>query len=92
MFLNHIKYTAYNILELMETQYKIINYLGQSVKVTQYLSESDEQFNNKLIIIKKLEEKNTPWKEANKLSKIWYNIKYKNCKYSYELFNKINNV
>jgi len=76
----------------MESQYKTIKYQDKEVKVTQYLSESDEQFNNKLIIIKKLEEQNIPLKEANKLSKIWYNVKYKNCKYPRENYNKIINL
>ena len=76
----------------METQYRIISYLNQDVKVIQYLSESNEQFNIKLDIIKKFEQKNIPWKEANKLSKIWYNIKYKNCKYPRENYNKIINL
>ena len=75
----------------METQYKTITYMNQSVKVLQYLSESDNQFNQRLEFIKKLEAANIDWKEANKLSKIWYNITFKNCKYSSELYRKIIN-
>ena len=80
------------VIGIMENQYKTIIYQGNEVKVIQYISETEEQFNNKLEIIKKLEQKNINWKEANKLSKIWYNIKYKNCKYPYELFSKVNNL
>jgi hypothetical protein len=82
--------TSINIL--METQDKTITYLGKTVIIKQYLSESDEQFNNKLEIIKKLELNNVEWKEANKLVKIWYNIKYKKCRYPYELYNKVINL
>ena len=78
------------VIDTMETQYKTISYLGKTVNIIHYLSESEEQFNNKLEFIKKSEQQNISWKEANKLSKIWYNIKYKNCKYSHELFNKVN--
>lgn len=75
----------------MESQYKTITYMNQSVKILQYLSESDNQFNQRLDFIKKLEAANIDWKEANKLSKIWYNITFKNCKYSSELYQKIIN-
>ena len=78
------------IIKTMENQYINITYLGNTVKIIHYLSESEEQFNSKLEFIKKLEKQNISWKEANKLSKIWYNIKYKKCKYPYELYNKIN--
>ena len=73
----------------METQYKTIIYMNQPVKVLQYLSESDNQFNERLEFIKKLEESNINWKEANKLSKIWYNVTFKKCKYPTELYKKI---
>ena len=63
--------------------------MNKSVKVLQYLSESDDQFNQRLEFIMKLEDADIEWKEANKLSKIWYNITFKNCKYSSELYQKI---
>lgn len=65
----------------METNYHEINYLGQKVKILQYLSEPNSVFKNRLEYIKKLEEKKTDWKEANRLSKIWYCEKFKNCEY-----------
>lgn len=76
----------------METQYKTIIYQNKEVKVLQYLSESTSQFNQRLEFIKKLENANTEWKEAQKLSKIWYNITFKKCRYPQELYNKIINV
>ena len=73
----------------METNYKDLIYLNKSTKVLQYLSESHNQFNQRLDYIKKLEKANIDWKEANRLSKIWYCIKFKHCKYSHELYNKV---
>ena len=75
----------------METQYKTITYMNQTVKVLQYVSESDNQFKQRLDFIKTLESSNIDWKEANKLSKIWHNITFKKCKYPTELYNKIAN-
>ena len=76
----------------METQYKTINYLNQEVKVLQYLSESNNQFNQRLEFIKKLENLKIDWKEAHNMSKIWHNITFKKCRYPQELYNKIINV
>lgn len=73
----------------METNYINIEYNGQPVDVLHYLSESANNFDKKLEFIKKLEKKNIAWKEANKLSKIWYNIKFKGCKYSPDIYHKI---
>lgn len=73
----------------METQYKTITYMNKSVKILQFISESNNQFNQRLDFIKKLESANIDWKEANKFSKIWYNITFKKCKYPQELYKKI---
>ena len=73
----------------METNYREINYMNQRVNVLQYLSESNEQFEKKLEYIKKMESKEVGWKEANRLSKIWYCIKYKNCRYNPEVYHKV---
>lgn len=75
----------------METNYVEITYLSKPVKVQQYLSESNDRFRQKLEFIKKLEKSNVEWKEANRLSKIWSNIKFQECKYVPELFYKIIN-
>jgi hypothetical protein len=75
----------------METNYIEIEYLDAKVKVLQYLSESDNQFNKKLEYIRKLEKKKIIWKEANVLSKLWYCIKFKNCKYAPEVYYKVIN-
>jgi hypothetical protein len=76
----------------METQYKTIIYQNKEVKILQYLSESNNQFNQRLEFIKKLDNANTEWKEAQKLSKIWHNITFKKCRYPQELYNKIINI
>lgn len=73
----------------METNYIDINYLNKSEKILRYISESNSQFNAKLDYIKKIEKNNVDWKEANRLSKIWYCIKFKNCKYTPEIYHKV---
>ena len=73
----------------MENNYVEINYKNKPVQVLRYLSESNSQFNAKLDYIKKIETKDIEWKEANRLSKIWYCIKFKHCKYTPELYHKV---
>lgn len=73
----------------MESQIQQIKYLNKNVNITQFLCESDEQFNSRLELIKKLEEKNIEWKQAQKLSKLYYNIKFKKCRYSPIIYNMI---
>jgi hypothetical protein len=73
----------------MESQIQQIKYLNKNVNITQYLCESDEQFNSRLELIKKLEEKKIEWKQAQKLSKLYYNIKFKKCRYSPIIYNMI---
>jgi hypothetical protein len=73
----------------METNYKCINYLNKEVNILQYLSESDTQFAQRLEYITLLEKAKVDWKEAVRLSKIWYCIKFKNCKYNPEIYHKV---
>jgi hypothetical protein len=73
----------------MELQIHRIKYLDKEVEITQYLCESDEQFKLRLEVIKKLEEKNIEWKQAQKLSKIYYNVKFKKCRYTPMVYNMI---
>ena len=73
----------------METNNRDIIYLNKPVKILQYLSESDKQFNKRLEYIKLLEKANINWKEAVRLSRIWYGIKVLNCKYQSEVYNKV---
>ena len=73
----------------MENNYIIIKYLNDNIKILQYISESNNQFNNRLIYIKKLENNNLNYKEAIRISKIWYSIKYKKCKYPLEIYNYV---
>jgi len=73
----------------MESQIHQITYLNKDVEITQYLCESNEQFTSRLELIKKLEKKNIEWKQTQKLSKIYYNVKFKNCRYPPVVYNMI---
>ena len=73
----------------METNYKQITYLGNMEQILQYLSESNIQFEKRLEYIKKLENAKIVWKEACRLSKIWYCIKFKSCKYTPDVYHKV---
>ena len=75
----------------MEDQTIKIDYLGKEEKITQYYIESNEQFKDRIEFIKKLEKENINWKESLKLSKIYYNIKYRKCRYVGQIYNKIKN-
>ena len=75
----------------MELQIHQIKYLDKNTEITQYLCESDEQFISRIELIKKLEEKKIDYKQALKLSKIYYNIKFKKCKYTPVVYNMIRN-
>jgi len=76
---------------IMELQIHQIKYLDKNTEITQYLCESDEQFILRIELIKKLEEKKIDYKQALKLSKIYYNIKFKKCKYTPVVYNMIRN-
>jgi len=76
----------------MENNYKEIIYMKKSEKMLHYVSESNNDFNKRLEFIKNLEDKNVDWKEAIKLSKIWYCVTIKKCKYSPEIYNKITSI
>jgi hypothetical protein len=71
---------------IMESNNIEIEYMEQKVNVLQYLSESKSQFNQRLEYIKRLEKNQIVWKEANRLSKIWYCIKFKNCRYQHDVY------
>ena len=73
----------------METNYHMIEYMGDKEKVLQFLSESNSQFKERLQYIMKLEKAKIIWKEANRLSKVWYSIKFKKCKYNQDLYIKV---
>ena len=75
----------------MEEQIRKIEYLGKEESLVQYLSESNEQYLKRTEIIKKMEKDNIPWKECLKLSKIYYNVKFRKCRYVPALFHKIKN-
>jgi len=73
----------------MENNYMEIEYMDKKVKLLQYQSESTNQFNKRIEYIKKIEKKNIDWKEANRLSKIWYSIKAFGCKYPPEIYHRV---
>lgn len=74
---------------LMETEYINLIYNGKEESVLKYLSESKFQYNLRLEYIGKLEKSNVDFKEALRLSKIWYCIKFKKCKYHPEIYHKV---
>jgi hypothetical protein len=65
-----------------------IVYLNNQEKITKFFSESNLVFNQRIEIIRLMEKDNIKWKEAHKLSKIWYNIKFNNAKYNSDLYKK----
>lgn len=73
----------------METQIHPFKYLDQDVEIIQYLCESDEQFKSRIELIKKIEKDNVPWKDAHKISKIFYNVKYKKSRYTQMVYNMV---
>jgi len=73
----------------METNYIEINYNGQKTRILKYLSESNTQFDKRIEFIKKLENQQVNYKEAIRLSKIWYCIKYRQCKYLPNIYQTI---
>lgn len=75
----------------METQTINIKYLDKNEIIVKFLSESDEIFNNRMDLLKKLEIEKIPFKDALKLTKVYTNVKYKNCKYNSQLYNLIKN-
>lgn len=65
-----------------------ILYLNNSEVIIKFLIESNKNFNKRLQLIWLMEKDDIAWKEAHKLSKIWYNIKFNNAKYNLELYKK----
>jgi hypothetical protein len=55
------------------------------------ISESNNEYNNRIKYIEKLLANNIELKEAIRMSKVWYCIKYKKCYYNIELYNYIIN-
>tara|TARA_B110000858_G_C17664925_1_gene409064 strand:- start:91 stop:324 length:234 start_codon:yes stop_codon:yes gene_type:complete len=68
---------------------KELKYLNKSVKIFKYHSESENYFNQRLEFLKKLEISNVNFKDAVKFSKIWSNIKFKECRYNLKVYNNI---
>lgn len=70
-------------------QKTIISFKGKNEMLDFFPSESLSRLNKRKDYIKILENNNFNWKEANKLSKIWYNIIYNKTKYTSEIYNLI---
>jgi uncharacterized lipoprotein YehR (DUF1307 family) len=73
----------------METEYINITYQGKKEKILKYITESKLQFNKRIEYIKLLEKAGVTWTEANRISKVWYSITFRDCKYSSDLYNKV---
>lgn len=69
----------------MDIELKII-YLNNQEIIIKFCSESNKRFNQRIKFIKILENNNLKWKEAHKISKIWYNIIYNKCKYLQNIY------
>jgi len=72
----------------MASEEIIVKYLDNNEIINKFYSESNKRFNERLKYINILEKNNIIWKDALKLSKIWYNIKYNGCKYNSILYNQ----
>jgi hypothetical protein len=66
-----------------------LKYLNKSVKIFKYHSESENHFNQRLEFLKILEISNVNFKDAVRFSKIWSNIKFKECRYNLKVYNNI---
>jgi hypothetical protein len=70
----------------METQIENITYLNKTESIVKFFAESDEIFNARIELLKKLELEKISYKDALKLTKIYINVKYKKCKYNPQLY------
>ena len=70
-------------------QKKIITFKGTNEILYFSPSECASRLNKRKQYIKILEDNNFNWKDANKLSKIWYNIIFNKAKYTSELYNLV---
>ena len=57
-------------------------FMNKKVKLFKYHSESENFFNQRLEFLKNLEKEKVNFKDAIKYSKIWSNIKFKECIYN----------
>ena len=69
----------------MDEELDII-YLKNKEKITKFNMESLKRFNQRIKFIQLLESEGVKWKDAQKLSKIWYNITFNDCKYSPQIY------
>ena len=72
----------------METKIEFI-FNTKKENLERLSSECSSRFNKRIKFIKLLESNNFIWKDAQKLSKIWYNIIYYKMKYNSSTYNQI---
>ena len=73
----------------MNNEIEII-YNNKSEKINKLFSESNSRLNERIKFFKILEKEQIIWKDAQKYSKVWYNIFYNKAKYNQELYLIIN--
>jgi len=59
------------------------------INIERFDGESNKLYNDRVVFIKKVNNNTKDLKESIRLSKIWVNFKYNNCKYSPEVYNLI---
>jgi hypothetical protein len=57
--------------------------------MSKILGESNFQYNSRLDFIKLIDDAEIDEKDKIKLSKIWFNIKYNNCRYPKKIYDKV---
>jgi len=72
----------------METKIEFI-FNNKKENLERIPSECLSRFNERVKFIKLLESNNFIWKDAHKLSKIWYNIIYYKMKHDSSTYNQI---
>jgi len=58
-------------------------------EIEKLVGESNKVYNERMEFIEKVNSDIKDMKEAIRLSKIWVNFKYNNCRYTPEVFSKI---
>lgn len=69
-----------------------IDYQGRKLTLEVYPDESTSVVKEKLRFVEKLEKADYKPSLVNKYTKLFTNMKFKNCKYSDEIMEKINTV
>ncbi len=73
----------------MEQKINIISFKEKYLLLDIFESECISRLNKRIQYIKILEQNDYNWKDAHKLSKIWYNIIYNKTIYTNEIHNLV---